>query len=93
VCYAYCQTAAAIQGSVIDDSSRQVSRALVVATGQSLGNHSTYSATTDPHGQFTLSNLVPGGYAICVQELGGPHLNPCQWSGPKQVTIAAGQTL
>src|ERR1043166_6907486 len=51
-------------------------------------------AESGPNGQFTLRNLLPGAYMVCVRVKGGGYLDPCTWSPiAPTVKIATGQAL
>jgi hypothetical protein len=90
---AFSQNTASIKGTVNDDSGKPIANAIAVATLQSVASHATSSAVTGANGSFTLTNLAPGKYSICIHAPGEPQLNPCQWSQDTQVTVAAGQAV
>ena len=82
-----------IQGSVTDDSGNTIAGAFAVATAQSGNDHSTYTSVTGKSGEYSLDNLKPGTYTLCVHKPGGPHINACQWSTGSQFTLGKGETL
>lgn len=57
--------AASVSGTVTDAQGSPLSGATVNLTGPSI-----YSATTDAHGKFTLSNVAAGIYAVAVSKAG-----------------------
>jgi hypothetical protein len=42
-------------------------------------------------GRFTLANLAPGAWTVCVEAAG--HLDPCHWSTAPSFIVSAGQTI
>jgi hypothetical protein len=49
------------------------------------------SAKAGLDGTFSLPNLSPGGWVICVEAAG--FLNPCHWSTAPVFTVVAGQAI
>jgi hypothetical protein len=86
------QTTGVIQGVIKDDSALAVSSVHVVAADATIGGKQ-YTAVTSSNGAFSISGVAPGTYSICVQEPGGAHLDPCHWSTPVRIKVAAGQTV
>jgi hypothetical protein len=82
-----------LQGTVRDDSGNPVAGAYAVATAQSGNGHSTYTVMTGKKGEYSLENLKPGKYTVCVHKPGGFQLNSCQWSAGDQFTVGKGETL
>lgn len=50
------------------------------------------SVTSDSSGNFTAPNLLVGSYLLCAEAASLPYLNPCKWSAPLQLTVAANAT-
>jgi hypothetical protein len=86
------QSPGVIQGVIKDDSGQALASVYAVAVNPALGGKQ-YTAATSSNGAFSMSGVAPGTYSICVQEPGGQHLDPCHWSTPVQVKVAAGQTV
>jgi hypothetical protein len=86
------QTPGVIQGVIDDNSGPVVSPVHVLAVNPAIGGKS-YTAVTNSNGAFSISGVAPGTYSICVQEPGGAHLDPCRWSTPVLIKVAAGQTV
>jgi len=52
------------------------------------------TVTTAAAGAFSLPNLAPATYLVCVQVRGGAYLDPCHWSANGATfTVAAGETV
>jgi hypothetical protein len=86
------QTTGVIQGVIKDDSGQAVASVYAVAVDATIGGKS-YTAVTGSNGAFSIAGVAPGTYSVCVQEPGGAHLDPCHWSTPVQIKVAAGQTV
>jgi hypothetical protein len=86
------QTSGVIQGVIKDGVGQVVSAVYAVAVDPAPGGKS-YTAVTNSSGAFSIAGVAPGVYSICVQEPGGAHLDPCRWSTPVQIKVAAGQTV
>jgi hypothetical protein len=77
-----------LSGTIKDDAGQTLASVAVSAVGNGPGGK-TYFVTTSASGAFALSGVAPGVYSICVQEPGGPHLDPCHWGSPVQVTVGS----
>jgi hypothetical protein len=86
------QAPGVIIGVIKDDSGVAVSSVYVLAVNPTIGGKS-YTGVTSSNGAFSISGVAPGTYSICVQEPGGAHLDPCHWSTPTKINVAAGQTV
>lgn len=97
---AWTQTApGAIQGTILSADGKPLPRATLYygRTGRAKGKAAAsvlppvLSVKAGLDGRFTLSNLPPGGWTVCVEAAG--HLNPCHWSTAPAFTVSAGQTI
>jgi hypothetical protein len=86
------QTAGAIEGTITNEAKQPVSGAIVTAVGGTARTATPRSVVTQATGAFTIPNLPPGSYKLCVQAPGTSYLNPCHWERPRLVAVAAGQT-
>jgi hypothetical protein len=85
------QSAASIQGSVVNDSKKAVAGAFVSATRTSIPPL-RISAKTGGDGSFTITPLPGGTYTLCVEVPGDGYLNSCDWGAPgNTVTVSTGQ--
>lgn len=93
-------TPGTIQGKVLTADGKPIPRANIYygRSGRVRGKASAgavlppvLSAKAGLDGSFTLSNLTPGGWIVCVEAAG--YLNPCHWSTAPAFTLAAGQTI
>jgi hypothetical protein len=92
-------TPGAIQGKVVSADGKPIPRASIYygRTGRTKGKASAsvlppvLSAKAGLDGSFSLPNLTPGGWIVCVEAPG--YLNPCHWSTAPAFTIGAGQTV
>jgi len=91
--FAFPQTAGQIEGIVKDDSGKPAAGAFAVATEQSASDHSTHTAVSGKNGDYSLDNLRPGTYTVCVQKPGGVNVNACQWSASTQFAKGKGESL
>jgi Carboxypeptidase regulatory-like domain len=81
-----------VQGVVRDEGGKAVRNVRVIAAPQPAG--AGVQTQTDGQGVFNLTGVAAGTYLLCVQDPANQHLDPCYWSSsPRQVTIAAGQTI
>jgi hypothetical protein len=88
-----------IQGTVLSADRRPIPRATVYygRSGRSKGNAAasvlppvlTLKAGLD--GTFTLPNLSPGGWTVCIEARG--YVNPCHWSAAPSFNVTAGHTV
>jgi hypothetical protein len=60
--------AAGITGTITDSTGAAIPKAQVELKNQNTG--ATYSSTSDPRGQFSLSGLLPGRYDLSVSSMG-----------------------
>jgi hypothetical protein len=81
-----------IQGVIKDDSGQAVSSVYAAAVSAAAGGKQ-YVAVTGSNGAFSISGVAPETYSVFVPEEGGAHLDPCLWSTPVRINVAAGQTV
>ncbi|MGA2501666.1 MAG: carboxypeptidase-like regulatory domain-containing protein [Tepidisphaeraceae bacterium] len=92
-------TPGAIQGKLLSADGKPIPRASIYygRSGRTTGKAAAsvlppvLSAKAGLDGSFTLPNLTPGGWIVCVEAAG--YLNPCHWSTAPAFTVAAGQTI
>jgi hypothetical protein len=80
-----------IQGVISDEGGHALAGAFVIATPLGPAGGVTYTAVSNANGQFNLSHARPAAYMVCVQMPRSAFLDPCSWSSPMHVTVAAGQ--
>ncbi len=56
-------------------------------------NLGVFGAVSAADGAFAITPLSAGEYNLCASDDAGRFLNPCAWSGPVRVTVAAGQSV
>lgn len=80
------QKGATLRGRVVDEAGNGVFGAVVqpaqVATETSQPQGVTVRAQSGIDGSFTLEDVGPGRYRLCVQKLGSELLDPCEWAIP-----------
>lgn len=84
-----------IRGRVLDGEGRPVFGAIVQTSRQpGFGTDTELTvarAETSGDGSFELTELNPGIYRLCVQQMGSALLDPCEWSdAPATVQLSAG---
>ena len=100
---ALAQSGGGIQGVISDESGQLLPGAYVIASPVKPGT--TLMAVSASGGQYSIAQVPPGDYTICVQVprssyvAVGPlvakpptnYVDSCYWSAPTQVTVTAGQ--
>jgi hypothetical protein len=92
-------TPGTVQGKVLSPDGKPIPRASIYygRSGRVKGKAAAsvlppvLSAKAGLDGSFTLANLTPGGWIVCVEA--GGYLNPCHWSTAPAFTVASGQTI
>lgn len=88
---------ASIRGQVRSDEGRPVPNAVLLYNQTAPfvpGTPMVQSRINLPNdGTFTISNLPAGSYALCIQVAAGGYLDPCHWSDPPTVALAAAQAV
>ena len=86
------QTAGTIAGTVTDlTTQKPLPAVLVMAVRNGLPPLSKSTRSGDA-GEFQIAGLTPGEYSLCLQAP-GRYVDPCLWSSPTKLTVAAGQTV
>ncbi len=87
------QMGATLRGRVVDEAGNGVFGAVVqpaqVATETARPQGVTARAQTEIDGSFTLENVAPGRYRLCVQKAGSELLDPCEWAAADAKESAA----
>ena len=87
----YAQTAS-ISGTVVGDDGKPL-RAAVTVNGV-VPLRAAGRAESGADGTFSVTNLLPGAYNICVDVRGGGYLDPCAWEPVlAKVQLSGGQAL
>ena len=87
----FAQATGGIQGIISDDGAKPLAGAFVIATPLGPAGGVTSTAVSAANGQFNMANLGPATYMVCVQVPHSAFLDPCRWSSPLHVAVAAGQ--
>lgn len=86
---------ASIQGEVVDPSGKAIAGAAISAHSSSVDgvvkNLEQAGAVSDKAGRFTITGLKGGPYVLCASVPRSAYLDPCYWSEPPLVRVAAGQ--
>jgi hypothetical protein len=97
VCFAQGpERGAAISGRVVGSDGKPVAGIALLVTPAAVkageANPGVFTATSGADGTYSVGSLPAGEYNICASDEGGRLVNPCTWSGPVAVTLAAGQS-
>ncbi len=89
-------TSGSVSGVVVDHEGKPVA-GIVLMLSRAVAdperpNPGVYLATSAADGSFTLAAVVEGEYSLCASDDSGRYLNPCAWTGPVAVKLAAGES-
>jgi hypothetical protein len=84
---------ASVSGHVLDGSKKPLAGITVMLTRAALkageANPGTFLATSDSDGAYTVPLVEPGEYYVCASDDAGQYVNPCVWSDPQRIAVAA----
>lgn len=84
-----------VAGQVVGGNGNGVAGVTVMVTRAALSpgeaNPGVFLGTTGGDGTYSIAALGAGDYNVCVSDDSGRYLNPCIWSGPVHVSVAAGE--